>query len=210
MNYRTVISFGDKNVDYLLQKFDKLLTVPREMSVKNAHVSGFLFGYSQAIRFSFVGIVYYIAAILIANYGEDQADTYIGVNTLFVAALGTGISISSAPSVGKAKDAAKTIFGIIDEKSQIDTRQEKGEQIIKKGEIVFSKVEFQYPSRTQKVLKGLSVKIEATKKVALVGHSGCGKSTMANLLLRLYDVTGGSLMIDGIDIRKYSVKALRK
>ena len=56
----------------------------------------------------------------------------------------------------------------------------------------------------------MNLKIPATKKIALVGHSGCGKSTMANLLLRLYDVTGGSLKIDGIDIRDYNVRELRK
>jgi ABC-type multidrug transport system fused ATPase/permease subunit len=52
--------------------------------------------------------------------------------------------------------------------------------------------------------------IPATKKIALVGHSGCGKSTITNLLLRFYDVTGGSLKIDGIDIRDYSIGDLRK
>jgi len=60
------------------------------------------------------------------------------------------------------------------------------------------------------VLNELDLKIPATKKIALVGHSGCGKSTIANLLLRLYDVTGGKLLIDGIDIRDYNVKELRR
>ena len=56
----------------------------------------------------------------------------------------------------------------------------------------------------------MNIKIPATMKVALVGHSGCGKSTMASLLLRLYDLTGGSLKIDGIDIKDYNVRELRK
>jgi len=60
------------------------------------------------------------------------------------------------------------------------------------------------------VLKNFNLKINATKKIALVGHSGCGKSTITNLLLRLYDIQGGSLKIDGIDIREYNVKELRR
>lgn len=56
----------------------------------------------------------------------------------------------------------------------------------------------------------MNLKIPATKKIALVGHSGCGKSTIANLLLRMYDVTEGNFLIDGVDIRKYNVKELRK
>lgn len=54
------------------------------------------------------------------------------------------------------------------------------------------------------------MKITATKKIALVGHSGCGKSTIANLLLRMYDVMDGQLLIDGVDIRNYNIKELRK
>jgi ATP-binding cassette subfamily B (MDR/TAP) protein 1 len=54
------------------------------------------------------------------------------------------------------------------------------------------------------------MKIQATKKIALVGHSGCGKSTIANLLLRMYDLTEGELLIDGKNIKDYNIKALRK
>jgi ABC-type multidrug transport system fused ATPase/permease subunit len=71
INYRTVIGFGDKNVDYLLEKFDSLLEEPKSIGIKQAHYSGFLFGYSQCTRFMFIGIVFYIAAILINNYGDD-------------------------------------------------------------------------------------------------------------------------------------------
>jgi ABC-type multidrug transport system fused ATPase/permease subunit len=56
----------------------------------------------------------------------------------------------------------------------------------------------------------MNLKIPATMKVALVGHSGCGKSTTANLLLRLYEMTGGKLLIDGVDIKDYNVRELRK
>lgn len=77
--------------------------------------------------------------------------------------------------------------------------------VIKEGAIKFKGVDFTYPSRTSRVLRGLNMKIQATKKIALVGYSGCGKSTIANLLLRFYDVNNGSIEIDGIDIRNYNV-----
>ena len=210
INYRTVIGFGDKNVDYLLEKFDSLLEEPRSIGIKQAHYSGFLFGYSQCTRFMFIGIVFYIAAILINNYGDDQQDTYICLYTLFMAALGTGISLSSAPSVAKAKGAAEKIFPIIDEPSLIDTRSDAGIKEINHGEIEFVNAEFQYPSRTQKVLDNMNLKINATMKVALVGHSGCGKSTTASLLLRLYEMTKGQILIDGVDIKDYNIRQLRK
>jgi len=52
--------------------------------------------------------------------------------------------------------------------------------------------------------------IEATKKIALVGHSGCGKSTITNLLLRFYNIDKGSIEIDGVDLTDYDIKALRR
>jgi hypothetical protein len=67
MNYRTVIGFGEKNVAYLLEMFDNLLEKPNQLGIRNAHLSGFLFGYSQCIRFIFIGIAFYIAAVLIAE-----------------------------------------------------------------------------------------------------------------------------------------------
>lgn len=154
--------------------------------------------------------MFYIAAIFVKDYNDKPDDTYIGLYTLFLAALGTGISLSSAPSIGKAKAAATIIFDIIDEPSKIDTRSEEGLKEIKNGEIEFVNAEFKYPSRNQNVMDSMNLKIPATMKIALVGHSGCGKSTMANLLLRLYDLTGGKLLIDGVDIREYNVRELRK
>jgi ABC-type multidrug transport system fused ATPase/permease subunit len=126
-----------------------------------------------------------------------------------MSALGTGMTIANAPSIAKAKAAATKIFEIIDEPSKIDTRDTKGETKIEEGLIEFSLVDFKYPSREQKVLRSMNMKIPARMKVALVGASGCGKSTIANLILRMYDLTGGSLTIDGKDIREYNISALR-
>ena len=60
------------------------------------------------------------------------------------------------------------------------------------------------------VLKKFDMKIEATKKIALVGHSGCGKSTITNLLLRFYNIDSGSIEIDGTNLNDYDIKALRR
>jgi subfamily B ATP-binding cassette protein MsbA len=59
------------------------------------------------------------------------------------------------------------------------------------GMIQFKEVSFKYPTRDQMVLDQMNLKIPAGAKIALVGHSGCGKSTITNLLLRFYDVIGG-------------------
>lgn len=69
---------------------------------------------------------------------------------------------------------------------------------------------FKYPTRDHTVLDKFNLHIPANAKIALVGHSGCGKSTVTNLILRFYDILSGQIAIDGIDIRNYNVKQLRK
>ena len=79
------------------------------------------------------------------------------------------------------------------------------------GLIEFKGVDFYYPSDPNKrlILNGIDLLFEPGKKVALVGESGCGKSTTVNLIERLYDICGGELLIDGLDIRKYDIRYLR-
>ena len=67
MNYRTIISLGDKNVDFILSKYYKLLEEPNRQGIKRAHFSGILFGYSQSVRFVFVALSFWFAAKIIQN-----------------------------------------------------------------------------------------------------------------------------------------------
>ena len=69
---------------------------------------------------------------------------------------------------------------------------------------------FSYPTRKAIVLDAFNMQIPATQKIAIVGHSGCGKSTITNLLLRFYDVKQGSILIDGKQLEDYDVRALRR
>lgn len=123
MNYRTVISLGEKNVDYLLAKYGDLLIIPHRTGVKKAHISGLFFGYSQSIRFIFIAFVFYVAALFAQYYNEDTERLFTGVYVIFVGAIGSGVSISQLPSMSKAKSAARQVFGIIEEPSRIDPKQ---------------------------------------------------------------------------------------
>lgn len=87
-----------------------------------AHWAGIGFGYAFFIRFAFLGIAFYLASYIITHYNLPAKENYISVFVLFMAALGAGINASNVPSVGKARDAARSIFAIIDEKSRIDVR----------------------------------------------------------------------------------------
>lgn len=79
-----------------------------------------------------------------------------------------------------------------------------------KGDILFENVSFEYPDDHNAVFKNLNLSIKAGEKVAIVGPSGGGKTTLCNLIPRFYDTTGGKITLDGVDIKKITLKSLRK
>jgi len=104
--------------------------------------------------------------------------------------------------------AALRIFEAIDLKPSIVTLPKSPPLQITKGEIELKEVCFSYPNG-KKAVKNISLTIAAGQRIALVGPSGSGKSTLLNLIPRFYDVTTGTIEIDGIDIRKVTLSSLR-
>ena len=116
-----------------------------------------------------------------------------------------------APDVAKGKVAAKDVFDILDRESAIDVSKGLGEQREKCiGTVNGKEITFNYPTRPDtKVLQGLNIEAMSGKTVALVGQSGCGKSTVMGLLLRWYDVSGGELAFDDLDVKKWNLSTMR-
>ena len=79
-----------------------------------------------------------------------------------------------------------------------------------RGEIEFRDVSFSYPGSDQKVLEHINLKVKQGETIAVMGATGCGKTSFVNLIPRFYDVTAGSVLIDGVDVREYKQKALRE
>lgn len=92
---------------------------------------------------------------------------------------------------------------IFDEPQAIEMKQPD-------GEIIFENVSFEYPDDHNIIFTNLDLKIEKGEKVAIVGPSGGGKTTLCNLIPRFYDVTNGQIRIDGTDIKQYTLKSLRQ
>ncbi len=80
----------------------------------------------------------------------------------------------------------------------------------RKGEIEFRNVSFTYPGTERNVLENINLTIHQGETVAVMGATGCGKTTLVNLIPRFYDVTGGTVLVDGVDVREYQQKALRE
>lgn len=103
--------------------------------------------------------------------------------------------------------ACQTLFSILDSEQEKDD----GQRVIQRavGDLEFRQVTFHYPDHQTPVLKNISLKIPAGKTVALVGRSGSGKSTIASLITRFYDISQGEILLDGYNLRDYTLTSLR-
>lgn len=103
---------------------------------------------------------------------------------------------------------AARIFELIEEEPQIPDSPEAAVIDEADGTVTLKNVEFSY-SPDRKLIENLNLKVKAGQRIAIVGPTGCGKTTLINLLMRFYDVDSGSIKIDGIDIRDITRKSLR-
>lgn len=111
----------------------------------------------------------------------------------------------------RASVAAERIDEVLDSQTQIvDVEEPVSLPKDGTGEVTFSHVSFRYPNAEEDALTDIDFTAEAGKTTAIIGSTGCGKSTLVHLIPRLFDVSQGSVMIDGIDIRKVRMKELRE
>ncbi|KAK2167995.1 hypothetical protein NP493_1249g00053 [Ridgeia piscesae] len=208
-NIRTVASltveahFEDKFNSY----FDNFIRKERVKAAK----FGLFFGLSQCIpQFSQVVAIYYGAHLV--SSGEIEFDTIFKVAMALIrTSIAVGRTFSFAPDAYKARLAAKHIFHLLNRKPRIENGG--GDYTCPtecRGEVTLDHIEFTYPSRPDAIiLRGLTVTIKPGQRVALVGQSGCGKSTCVSLVERFYDTSRGCVRIDSVDIRSLDVQWVR-
>ncbi|KAH7724074.1 Bile salt export pump [Aphelenchoides avenae] len=206
---RTVASF---NAQYFeATRYEKFLKLARQMGIRKAYIMGFFSGLFLLIMFGSMGIAFWFGSTLVLD-GYMSPGTVFGVFwAVLIGAMRLGQAIPQVNVIVSAKLAAGEIFNIIDRKPKLDCSSSVGIKPAEvKGRIEFSNIHFRYPARPDvKILHGVSFKVEPGQTVALVGHSGCGKSTMVGLLMRYYEQESGSLTLDGVPIEDYNIEWLR-
>ena len=128
---------------------------------------------------------------------------YVNLLTWPVTALGWTSSL-----VQRAEASQARINEFLDEKTDIVSRQNVEREIT--GDIVFDHVTFTYPDTGIQALRDVSFRIRPGQTLAVIGNTGAGKSTIAALLCRLYDVSSGTIRVDGVDVRDYALTSLRE
>ncbi|MEK6481476.1 ABC transporter transmembrane domain-containing protein [Catalinimonas sp. 4WD22] len=196
-----------------IKKYNSALTSVVDIALKAAVFRGLFISFVIFVLFGgIVAVIWYGASLVEeGNITIGELISFILYTTLIggsIAGLGDLYG-----QIQKAVGASERVLDILNQQEELDPTQyykAKSGPIIQ-GAISFQNVAFSYPTRSDiQVLNNISFKINKGEKIALVGHSGAGKSTITQLLLRYYDVDQGKIMVDEQDIKNYDLLEYRK
>ena len=185
---------------------DTNLSAQRAMSFMMPGMSAVLNGLSLSI--------YWIGAFLIAGAASmtDQfvlfADMVVFSSYAMQVIMSFIMLVVIFMIIPRASVAAKRIEEVIDTEPSIVSGTMDGETQIK-GKVAFRDVSFRYRGSSEDIVSGLNFEVNKGETLALIGSTGSGKSTVVNMIPRLYDATGGTVEVDGIDVREYDLDTLR-
>ena len=217
-NIKTVASFA--NFEYELKRFYEKVEVVWSIDLINSCKLGFSVGFIIFFLNLCIFIAFIYGRTLIKkDYNTNKGRDFTGGDVISAAfctlmgIAGIGMIAPNIKTIQESCSAASDYFNLYERRPEMDLSQSTEKPPLDNihGLIEFKGVDFYYPSDPNKrlILNGIDLLFEPGKKVALVGESGCGKSTTVNLIERLYDICGGELLIDGLDIRKYDIRYLR-
>ncbi len=203
--HKEVLIFGGQKVE--TERFNKVSNHMRQQGMKMVSASSISDPIIQLIASFALAFVLYAASF------PEIMDTLTAgkITVVFSSMIALMRPLKSLTNVNaqfqRGMAACQTLFAILD----MEQEKDDGKLELKKadGNIEFRNVTFSYPTKEQPALQNISMHIPAGKIVALVGRSGSGKSTIANLLTRFYDVNEGSILLDGHDLREYTLASLR-
>ncbi len=153
------------------------------------------------------GVIYYASMQSLENqFTVGAFVSFIGALGMMMSPVKNLIRINEQLQPGLA--AAESVFELVDQLSEEDLGKATVERVL--GRIEFERVNFRYPGSSRYAVEDLTLDVRAGERIALVGPSGGGKSTIANLIPRFYNLTQGRILIDGIDLQSMPLKELRR
>ncbi|KAL7265044.1 hypothetical protein ACSBR1_002906 [Camellia fascicularis] len=210
-NVRTVAAFNSELK--IVSLFTNNLETPLRRCFWKGQIAGSGYGIAQFALYASYALGLWYASWLVKHGISDFSKTIRVFMVLMVSANGAAETLTLAPDFIKGGRAMRSVFNLLDRKSEIDPDEKDSTPVPDhlRGEVEFKHVDFYYPSRPDvPIFRDLNLRARAGKTLALVGPSGCGKSSVIALIERFYEPSSGRVMIDGKDIRKYNLKALRQ
>jgi ATP-binding cassette, subfamily B, bacterial MsbA len=198
---RMVKIFGGAEYEY--QRFAKVAGRNRHIQIRLARMSGMNSMVVEVLAALALSLVVYYA---VGKFTAGEFAAFIGALLMLIAPIKTLTSLNEELQVGLA--ATQSVFELMDSLPETD----QGTALIGRaqGKIEFKNIVLQYDSAKRPALNNLNFSVRPGEKIALVGRSGGGKTTMVNILPRFYDYQTGQLLLDDIDVRSLSLVNLRQ
>ncbi len=196
---------------YEIARYDGKIKEVVKLAIKGGKYRGYFASFIIFCLFgAIVAVVWFGVRLSISGeMSVGQLISFVLYSTFVGASFG-GIAELYA-QIQKAIGATERVFELLDETPEKINSTQNSHSVQKiKGNVTFKNVGFTYPSRKEmKVLKGVNFTANFGQKIAIVGPSGVGKSTIASLLLRFYDINSGEILVDGKNIYDYDLENLR-
>ena len=205
--HKEVISFGGQQVEK--ERFERVSNDMRLKGMKVISADGISDGLVQLIASFALSAVLYLSTVKGLDIEDLTAGSFTVVFSSMMAMLRPLKSLTNVNSqFQRGMAACQTLFEFLD----LPTEEDKGKIEIKraKGDVEFKNVSFTYEGKENPALNQVSFSIPKGKTVALVGRSGSGKSTIANLLTRFYNIDSGEILLDDVNVQDYTLANLRE
>ncbi|KAL1915703.1 uncharacterized protein VTP21DRAFT_6462 [Calcarisporiella thermophila] len=205
---RTVASLTRES--QVLSQYRVALSNTEEMAKRNAFMTTLLYAFSQGANYLAYALAFWYGSQLFKDGEYDLRKMFTVFMAVVFGAQNAGRVFSYAKNMTQAKVAATAVLNLLDRKPEMVSGV--GRKVtVTQGHILAKNVHFRYPTRVhQPILRGLSLEIQPGQFAALVGPSGSGKSTIIALLERFYDVTSGSVELDGVNVAMADIDSLRE
>lgn len=196
----------------LARRYDTFLITAEKTGFKQKSLTGFLIGLMYCLVFLNYGLSFWMGSRFLVDGQMTLSEVITIQMVIIIAAFSLGNTPPAAQAMATAVAAAQKIFATIDRKSPLDSDSDEGEKLESvSGAIELRNVRHIYPSRPEVVvMANVSLDVPAGKTTALVGASGCGKSTIVGLVERFYSPVRGTVLLDGHDISKLNLRWLRQ
>jgi len=205
---RVIKAFNARN--FIIKKIDNETTYHRKVNLSISRKNELSSPLSEVLGVIIVAVIlYYGGNLVLSGSGELEPEQFMGFLVFYASMIQPAKNFSNGiTSIQKGTVAAQRIFSIIDTEPVVKSKPGAQELDMFRESIEFKNVSFAYDR--EPVLKNINLKIEKGKTIALVGQSGGGKSTMADLVPRFYDPTQGEVLLDGVPLTEYEIESLRK
>jgi len=166
------------------------------------------------MTFFVIALVFWYGSVLVSRLEFTSFQFFVGLMGTTFGAIQAGSVFSFVPDMSSAQGAASDIVRLLDSVPEIDAESNEGQKVDgtkSKGHLRIDRIHFRYPTRSAvRVLRDFSIEVQPGTYIALVGASGCGKSTIIQMLERFYDPLAGEIYLDGELITSLNIQEYRK